>query len=73
VKGAEADEFLAAAPQLDAARLRQPLDRHFPLDTLLQLRGNIRHRLSAPSSRFSGFLAKTCQELFSLDLLCLKL
>jgi hypothetical protein len=43
VEGAQTDQFLAAAPQLDALRLRQPLDRDFPLDPLLYLRGNVGH------------------------------
>ncbi len=68
VEGAKADQFLAAAPQLDAPRLGESLDGDFPLDPLLQLRGNVGHRLSAPSSRFSSFLEKTCQEDSSVQL-----
>jgi hypothetical protein len=37
VEGTEADQFLAAAMQFDAPRLRQPFDRDFPLDALQQL------------------------------------
>jgi len=60
VERAQADQFLAAANQLDSPRLGQPLDGHFPLDPLLHLRGNIGHRRPSfaekPVKRVRAFL-----------------
>jgi hypothetical protein len=50
---------------LDASCLGQSLHRDFPLESCLQLWGNIRHRLSPPYLPFSGLLRKTYQEFFA--------
>jgi hypothetical protein len=55
VEGAQANEVLAYALELDAARLHQPLHRDFPFNSFQHLIRRSGHSVVLLFARFQGF------------------
>ena len=64
VERTEADQLLAAAPEFDPPRLRQPLHGNLPLDPLFHVLGNIGHFVDPLFYRFQASRKKPVKPFF---------